>query len=52
MQQNAVKLIRKATRPVAAIESRASETFGDGRSFGVVSAMNANTKLKSIIKLK
>ena len=52
LQQNAVNLIKRATRPTIGMESKASETFGDGRSIGAVSAMNNNPKLKSIIKLK
>ena len=55
VQNNAVSLIRKAARAgVSNLEGsaqNAASTFGE-RSFGAVSQVNTQSKLKSIIKLK
>mmetsp|Transcript_18394 Transcript_18394/g.22948 ORF Transcript_18394/g.22948 Transcript_18394/m.22948 type:complete len:214 (-) Transcript_18394:77-718(-) len=55
LQQNAVNLIKKAARiGVATLDhnSLASDTFGEARSFGGLSNLHTQTKLKSIIKIK
>ena len=53
VQENAVKLIKKATRAGGNdFDSRVSETFGEGKSFGADRVMNTGSGLKSIMKLK